>query len=464
MATRFSEQVNNKMATLTISDNSMEQDDDNLEEDVLDGVSKLHKTHCYISIMQEVEKMSTMLSNQGVLIEQGPDTKLIILHYAIPYLPIVVPEKLPPEVLPQGGPPAQGRVQEPWKSSCFCGQYNRKFYIGSACRLDERRSNSRKEGKIDEIAEAKLYGVKDAASFWRRLLWGKFSHKFASDISVEKLQINNYSVAVHRKYTIFNGVLCRHGVYSVTLDAEQGLATISGEVDPNILLKAITNTGKHAELKWVNFKLPAPNHYAGSGYYNNVDDGYYGHGYGYDYGYGSHSGAYGPTNQSYYGGRELMPPAEGMYWDAPQSYWPQSQGWPQVSDEYYNYTPSYDYSSNYGYPPPSVKFEASASSKESCCSSCSSTDASLSSNESVVSPDERKPFLSPISLSNGSLSSFSGENRMKKPDDLARNTRIPLQIKKMQFLSIAWLSSLKENVEKCNKLKELMKKECHNVE
>lgn len=146
------------------------------------------------------------------------------------------------------------------------------------------------------------------------------------------------------------------GVYSVTLDAEEGLATISGEVDPNILLKAITNTGKHAELKWVNFKHPAPNHYAGSGYYNNVDDdGYYGsHGYGYDYGYGSHSGAYGPTNQSYYGGRELMPPAEGMYWDAPQNYWPQPQGWPQVTDQYYyDYPSSYNYSSNYGYLPPS---------------------------------------------------------------------------------------------------------------
>ncbi|KAF7143436.1 hypothetical protein RHSIM_Rhsim05G0204900 [Rhododendron simsii] len=60
MATQFYEQVNHKMATLTISDDSMEQDDDNLEEDVLDSVSKLHKTHYYISIMQEVEKMSTM--------------------------------------------------------------------------------------------------------------------------------------------------------------------------------------------------------------------------------------------------------------------------------------------------------------------------------------------------------------------------------------------------------------------
>ncbi|KAF7140805.1 hypothetical protein RHSIM_Rhsim06G0228300 [Rhododendron simsii] len=39
MATRFSEQVNNKMATLSISDDSMEQDDDNLEEDVLDSRS-----------------------------------------------------------------------------------------------------------------------------------------------------------------------------------------------------------------------------------------------------------------------------------------------------------------------------------------------------------------------------------------------------------------------------------------
>ncbi|KAF7142984.1 hypothetical protein RHSIM_Rhsim05G0226000 [Rhododendron simsii] len=56
MATRLSEQVDNKMATITISD-------------------------------EEVEKMSTMLSNQGVLIEQGRDTKLIAdcfaLHEAI---------------------------------------------------------------------------------------------------------------------------------------------------------------------------------------------------------------------------------------------------------------------------------------------------------------------------------------------------------------------------------------------
>ncbi|CAI9300903.1 unnamed protein product [Lactuca saligna] len=46
------------------------------------------------------------------------------------------------------------------------------------------------------------------------------------------------------------------GVYSVIWDAEKNIFKISGEVDPNILLKAVMRTGEHAEL--VNVKLNHP--------------------------------------------------------------------------------------------------------------------------------------------------------------------------------------------------------------
>ncbi|CAI9756819.1 unnamed protein product [Fraxinus pennsylvanica] len=60
------------------------------------------------------------------------------------------------------------------------------------------------------------------------------------------------------------------GVYSVTIDAEEGTARVSGLVDPNILMRALTRTGYHAELKWVKLK-----HQELSRGYN------YGHGYNY---------------------------------------------------------------------------------------------------------------------------------------------------------------------------------------
>lgn len=46
------------------------------------------------------------------------------------------------------------------------------------------------------------------------------------------------------------------GVYSVTWDVEKNLFKISGEVDPNILLKAVLRTGEHAELVSVKLKHP----------------------------------------------------------------------------------------------------------------------------------------------------------------------------------------------------------------
>ncbi|KAA8523555.1 hypothetical protein F0562_009978 [Nyssa sinensis] len=46
------------------------------------------------------------------------------------------------------------------------------------------------------------------------------------------------------------------GVYSVTIDAEQGTTKVIGEVDPSVLLRALARSGNHAELLWVNLKSP----------------------------------------------------------------------------------------------------------------------------------------------------------------------------------------------------------------
>ena len=62
----------------------------------------------------------------------------------------------------------------------------------------------------------------------------------------------------------------------MTIDAEEGIAKISGEVDPNMLLPALGSGGRHAELNWVNLKSPAPNR----AYY---DHGYSSYNYGHDY-------------------------------------------------------------------------------------------------------------------------------------------------------------------------------------
>ncbi|CAH9114626.1 unnamed protein product [Cuscuta epithymum] len=52
------------------------------------------------------------------------------------------------------------------------------------------------------------------------------------------------------------------GVYSVNIDAEQGLATVVGEVEPNALLRALSKSGEHAELVRVTLKDPRMNRYS----------------------------------------------------------------------------------------------------------------------------------------------------------------------------------------------------------
>ncbi|CAN4102626.1 unnamed protein product [Withania somnifera] len=81
------------------------------------------------------------------------------------------------------------------------------------------------------------------------------------------------------------------GVYSVTIDAEEEIAKISGEVDPNLLLRALSRSGlgNHAELQWASLKHPSlSNSYMADGY------GSYNHGYGsQSHGYGSYNHGYG---------------------------------------------------------------------------------------------------------------------------------------------------------------------------
>ncbi|KAI8557489.1 hypothetical protein RHMOL_Rhmol04G0014500 [Rhododendron molle] len=95
------------------------------------------------------------------------------------------------------------------------------------------------------------------------------------------------------------------GVYSVTIDAEEGLAKISGEVDPNILLRAVGTSGKHAELKWVQLKSPVvPNR---SQHYRDDMDKPYGP---YSISYGQYHG-YGRAIEQPHWGRRALPEAEG---------------------------------------------------------------------------------------------------------------------------------------------------------
>ncbi|KAL6999143.1 hypothetical protein U1Q18_000304 [Sarracenia purpurea var. burkii] len=72
-------------------------------------------------------------------------------------------------------------------------------------------------------------------------------------------------------------------------------------MDPNVLLRALARSGKHAELKWVNLKSPAPRR--GHHNYTNV---------GYGSGYGDH-------HQQYRSRRPPLP--EGMWHDTNQSYY-----------------------------------------------------------------------------------------------------------------------------------------------
>ncbi|MCD7462545.1 hypothetical protein HAX54_048730 [Datura stramonium] len=47
------------------------------------------------------------------------------------------------------------------------------------------------------------------------------------------------------------------GVYALTINAQKGEVNVCGEVDPNLLVKALKGTGKHAEIVRVKMKHPA---------------------------------------------------------------------------------------------------------------------------------------------------------------------------------------------------------------
>ncbi|VFQ84146.1 unnamed protein product [Cuscuta campestris] len=49
------------------------------------------------------------------------------------------------------------------------------------------------------------------------------------------------------------------GVYSVEIDGEKGMATVVGEVEPNALLGAVANSGKHARLARATLRDPRMN-------------------------------------------------------------------------------------------------------------------------------------------------------------------------------------------------------------
>ncbi|KAK4355549.1 hypothetical protein RND71_024520 [Anisodus tanguticus] len=77
------------------------------------------------------------------------------------------------------------------------------------------------------------------------------------------------------------------GVYALTINAEKGEVNVCGEVDPNLLVKALKGTGKHAEIVSVKLKHPA---LTPTTYYRPA---YSGYGYGYGYNYSALNGPYG---------------------------------------------------------------------------------------------------------------------------------------------------------------------------
>nr|XP_043622471.1 uncharacterized protein LOC122594055 [Erigeron canadensis] len=79
-----------------------------------------------------------------------------------------------------------------------------------------------------------------------------------------------------------NGPKINGGVYNVEWDRRENVFKISGEVDPNILMKAVLRSGSHAEL--INVKLKHPllrydNYYRSYGRRPTFGNNYYRDGY-----------------------------------------------------------------------------------------------------------------------------------------------------------------------------------------
>lgn len=70
------------------------------------------------------------------------------------------------------------------------------------------------------------------------------------------------------------------GVYSISIDAEENLVKICGEVDPNRLLSALAREGKHAEIVRASLKHPRLRQHPTYDYIRGHD---HGNGGGHDY-------------------------------------------------------------------------------------------------------------------------------------------------------------------------------------
>ncbi|XP_074369231.1 heavy metal-associated isoprenylated plant protein 36-like [Apium graveolens] len=97
------------------------------------------------------------------------------------------------------------------------------------------------------------------------------------------------------------GSIC--GLYNISIDAHRGIADISGQVDPNMLLYALAKAGQHAELLRVKLQHPSIS-------YNN--NSYYGLGMADMYGmaspYGSHYHQPYPIHDPYWYSRNIHDP------------------------------------------------------------------------------------------------------------------------------------------------------------
>lgn len=98
------------------------------------------------------------------------------------------------------------------------------------------------------------------------------------------------------------------GLYNISIDADRGIADISGQVDPNMLLYALAKAGQHAELLRVKLQHPSLN-------YNNNPYYYYGDNalgmtdmYGMASSYGTYNQPY-PIHDPYWYSRKLHDPS-----------------------------------------------------------------------------------------------------------------------------------------------------------
>ncbi|GFQ00298.1 hypothetical protein PHJA_002173800 [Phtheirospermum japonicum] len=120
------------------------------------------------------------------------------------------------------------------------------------------------------------------------------------------------------------GSIC--GEYNIDIDTEEGLVKVYALVDPNLLMKALSRTGYHAELKWAKLQHPK------------VNRNYYNYSNGYD-SYNYHHGAI--DNYPHVYSRALPDPYSYPSYNYPTgSIHPYYQGSDPYHSDPYHYGPS----------------------------------------------------------------------------------------------------------------------------